>query len=80
MVKVQQFFTELGIQDTHHVFNSILLSLIDNTCKIGSRPIDTIAILLGIIECIEGCTLETDKIVLSDHQSYIIDIDFGWYF
>ena len=40
----------------------------DNTCKIRSRSIDTIAISPGIMEYIEKCTLlESDEIALSDH-------------
>ena len=68
LVEVQQFFTELKMQDIHYVFNRILMSLMDNTYKRGLKPIDIIAISPGIIECIEGCTLlETYEIVLMNH-------------
>ena len=53
----------------------------DNTYKIGSRPIDSITALQGIINCIEGYKLvEVNKVVLSDHRGYLVDINFELYF
>ena len=79
--KVQQFFSEIGIQDIHHAFNNIPLDKMDNTHQKGSKPLDTIAISLEIIECIEECLIiETNEIIIIDHHLCLVDINFENYF
>ena len=49
----------------------------DPTHKRGLRPIDIIAALSNVIECIEGYQLlEVNEIIISKHKSYLVDINF----
>ena len=45
------------------------------------RPIDSVAISVGAIQCIEGCQLlEYHDIVMSDYKAYLIDFNLEEYF
>ena len=63
------------------MFNKVLIEEMDNTHITGSKLIDTCAVSLNIIKCIEECKLmETNDIIIMDHRAYIIDINFKRYF
>ena len=65
----------------HHIFNNIPFAEMDNMHITGSKPINTIVVTPNIMECIEGCKLfEANKIIITDHQSYVVDINFKRYF
>ena len=68
MAEIQQFYSEVGVQDVHYVFNKIEFNQMDNTHQEGSFPIDSIAVSPNLMECIEGCRLfETNELIISDH-------------
>ena len=53
----------------------------DNRYIIGSKPINTIIVILNIIEYIEEYKLfEANEIIITNHWSYIVDINFERYF
>ena len=53
----------------------------DNTYIIGSEPIDSVAVTTNILQIVEGCKLmETNKIIITDIRSYLIDFNFEEYF
>ena len=80
-LEVQQFHIELRASDVHHAFNRIEFSEMNNTYITRSKPIDSIMVSLNIMDCIEGCELlEADKIIITNHCSCIIDINFERYF
>ena len=54
---------------------------LDNTHAKGSKPIDTIAVTEGILECIERSVLLHHKdVVPSDYRSHAIDFNAEEYF
>ena len=65
----------------HYTFNNINLYQINIAYQTGSRPIDTIAPIPNIIECIEGNALfKVNKVIITDYRVYMIDINFKKYF
>ena len=53
----------------------------NNMHQIGSKLIDTIAVSLGIMECIEGYSIiETNEIIIKDYHLDFVDINFETYF
>ena len=47
----------------------------------GSSLIDSITVLEGTLEYVEGCKLlENNEIVCLDYQSYLVDINLKKYF
>ena len=79
--EIQLFYKEISVQDIYHTYNNIPLQLMDKTYIRGSKPIDSIVISLGITEYIEGCKLLSHtKVIISDHRSYLININFEAYF
>jgi len=53
----------------------------DNIHIDGSKSIDSIAVTLNIIECIEGCKLlEANEVMITDYRFYLVDINFECYF
>ena len=53
----------------------------DNTYITRSKPINLIAITPNIMECIEGYKLlEANEVMIMDHRSYLVDINFECYF
>lgn len=80
-IEVQKFFERIGVVDVHQLHNNIELKQLDHTESRGSKPIDTIAISRGLKEFVEGCMLqECNDIILTDHRSYIIDLNLEAYF
>ena len=78
--EIQQFFTEIGVQD-HSQYNQILLENLDKTYIYGIYPIDSITRLEGICEYIEGYVLiGNNEIVHSDYRANIIDFNIEEYF
>ena len=79
--KVQQFFSNIRVQDVYHVLNNISFLEMNNIHITGFKPIYTIIVILNIIECIEGCKLyNTNEIIINNYQSYMVDINFERYF
>ena len=65
----------------HYKINEVLIRNLDNTNRNRLLAVDTIAMSYGIIDYINGCTLlEYNETMLSDHQAYLIDINFKDYF
>ena len=61
--------------------NQVLLSEIDNIYIDRSKPINIIAVLPNIMECVEDCKLvDANELIINDHQAYLIDINFERYF
>ena len=66
--EIQQFYSEMGVQDIHHVFNKIKFNQMDNIHQEESFPIDSIAVSPNLIGCVEGYRLfETNELIISDH-------------
>jgi len=69
------------MEDIHHHHNNIPKKDMDRTCMKGSFPIDSITASEGIIEYIEESKLlNHNKVVFSDHRSYIVDFNIQEYF
>ena len=67
---------KLGVEDVYVNFNNIEINQLDNTHRNESKYIDSIAAILGIINYVEGSRLfEVNKITLTDHRAYMIDIN-----
>ena len=53
----------------------------DNMHQKGSKPIDIVTILPGIMEYIEGYSIiETNEIIIINYWLYLVDINFENYF
>ena len=78
---VKQFYVEIGVTDVYSKINNVMITQLDKTYKRGSRAIDSIAALFGIMQYIEGYKLlEYNKIVESDYRVYMIDVAIEEYF
>ena len=65
----------------HYIFNNIPFIKMDNIHITGSKPIDMMAVIPNIIEYIEKYKLyEANKIIITNHLSYMVDINFERYF
>ena len=61
--------------------NQIEVRQMNNTFIRGAKLIDTITMLNGIIQCVEGCKLINENvIVLSNYRAYVVNINFEQYF
>ena len=79
--EIENFFKNCRVEDIHQKLNNVEWKEMDNIYKRGSRLIDIIAVSPGLIEVVEGCVLlEINNIVISDHRSYIIDLNLQRYF
>lgn len=79
--EIQRFYRDIGVQDAHSYHNGIGLSQLDRTYIRGSAPIDSIALSNGIMEYVEGVKLfHQNEFVITDHRSYVIDINIQDYF
>ena len=74
--QIQQFFNKIVVMDAHQWCKQINWNSIDHTDVRGFKPIDTIALSHGILEHIDGCRLlECNETKLTDHRSYLIDLN-----
>jgi len=77
---VQEFYAQIRVKDVHQSFNYIEVE-VNGTYKHGSNCLDSIATSQDIMQYVEGSKLlEINKVVYTDHQSYLIDINFEQYF
>ena len=78
---MKQFYEKIRVNDIHHRYNRIPVKELDKTCMKGSNPIDSIVVLEGVIEYVEGSKLlDHNKILCLDCRAYIVDINFEEYF
>ena len=79
--EVKALCREIGVKDAHSYFNDIPIDQMDKTYVRGSTHVDSIAISCGLMNHVEGIELiGQNKIVISDHRAYILDINFEDYF
>ena len=79
--EVKSFYNKLGLKDIYQWYNKIEEGQMNNTCMIGSEPIDSVAATINILQIVEGCKLiETNDIIITDHRSHIINFNFEEYF
>ena len=70
-----------GLIDTHQHVNDVSKGQYDKMHVRGSKYIDMVAMMHGILSYVKGCKLvEVDKIIPCDHWEYIIDLDINGYF
>ena len=78
---MKQFYEEIGINNIYHRQNRIPLEELDKTSIKGLNLINSIVASEGVMEYVEGYKLlDYNEIICSDHQAYIIDINFKEYF
>ena len=78
---MKQFYEVIRVNDIHYRYNRILVEELDKTSMRGSNPINLIAASEGVMEYVkESKLLDCNKILYSDHQAYIVDINFEEYF
>ena len=69
------------MQDAHSLCNNLLLKELDSTNINGIKPIDSITVSSVNIEFVEGVQLvNNNKIVMSNHSVYLIDLTLEEYF
>ena len=79
--EIQRFYKEIRVYDAYSYFNNILINELDKTYINRSTPIDSIAVISGLLEYVEGCKLLSyNVIVFLDYCAYIVDINFQEYF
>ena len=80
-MEVKTFYVQLGLQDIYKTINSIEPENLDHIHRDGSNCIDSIATTYNIMEFIEGSLLiETNSIINTDYQSFLININIKEYF
>ena len=52
--ELQEFFTKLRVKDIHQQFNFIKVEDMDRMHKHSSKYIDSIVVMLNVLQCIEG--------------------------
>ena len=73
---MNQFYAEIGVNDTHHRHNRMPLEELDKTIIKGSNPINSIVASEGMIEYVERHKLlDHNEITCSDYWAYTIDIN-----
>ena len=78
---MRRFYAEISAKDIHQYWNNIPLEELDKIYIDRSISNDLIAGIPRVLECIEGCKLvEHSNIVYSDHQGYIVNMNFEDYF
>ena len=78
---IQRFLENIGVIEVHHRYNNIEINQLDHTERRGSEPIDVFAVSRGLIRFVEGSLLnEYFDIIITNHRSYIVDINFEGYF
>ena len=76
-MKYKGFTKKLGVYNIYSHFNNIPISELDKIYIGRSILIDSIAMISGLLEYVEGCKLLLhNAIVFSDYCTYVVDINF----
>jgi len=79
--EIRKFYSEIGVEEVYSRINNVPLNELDKTFIHGSSAIDSVAVLEGLIEFVEGSLLvPNNEIVNTNHRAYIIDINLEDYF
>lgn len=79
--QVMKFHEEIGIHNIHQIVNNVELHQMGKTYIHGSKMIDAVYVMNGLMEYVEGCKLiGNNEIVEGDHRGYVIDIALEDYF
>jgi len=79
--RIQQFMTENGLYEVYQEVNDFEDCSRDKTYKKGSNQIDVVFTNESLLRYVRGSRLvDFNKVVISDHIGFLLDIDYEKYF
>ena len=67
--EIKKFYNDIKFKDIHRTLNLVDMGKLDNANVNGKRPIDSIAVSVGLMPCIEGYKLlNNNDILYSNHR------------
>jgi len=78
---IRDFFIIKGLFDIHGIVNIKVNKKWESTYCYGSKCINTIAAIAGIINYVDGCTIiECNELIITNHREYLVDVNLERYF